>query len=342
MIVIQAKMTDLKTIVIEEAPKPEPGPREVLIKVAVAGICGSDLHAFEGKHPFVKPPIVLGHEFSGMIVELGDEVEGEYYQVGQRVTVEPSITCGQCYNCRNGRYNICDKLQVIGSQISGGYATYVKVPAANVLPLGDDLTFEDGAMIEPLAVAVHAGHLGKVMPGDHIAIIGAGTIGLLLAQVAKAKGAKVAISDIVDSRLELAAQLGVDACINPTQANIEEELKKFAPNGADIIFECVGSSFTLRQSIEIARKGSRVVIVGVAEGDVSLPVHYIQDRELEILGDLMYTRKDFDEALKLVRTGQVNLNPLITKSFPLVEANEAFEYVLANPKNTLKVFLVVS
>lgn len=337
----QARLANLHEFVLEEVPVPMPGPDEVLIKVEVAGICGSDLHAYEGKHPFVKSPIVLGHEFSGTIRQLGECVSTERFHTGQRVTVEPSITCGECYNCRNGRYNICDNLRVIGSQISGGYATFVKVPAANVIPLDDHLTFEDGAMIEPLAVGVHAVRLGKVEAGHRVLIIGAGTIGLLLAQAARALGAQVAVADIVDSRLDIARTLGVDACINSRVSPISEELKLFAPDGVDIIFECVGIAFTLRQSIEIARKGSRIVIVGVAEGEVSLPVHYIQDRELEILGDLMYTRKDYEETLDLLRSGRVHLDPLKTKSFQLEEVNDAFQYVLANPADTLKVFLSV-
>lgn len=327
---------------LKQAEEPQPDPDGIVIKVEIAGICGSDLHAFEGKHPFVKPPIVMGHEFSGEIHLIGSQVTDSSLQVGQRVIVEPSITCGQCYNCRTGRYNICDHLKVIGCQITGGYATYVKVPAANVIPLDDTLTYEDGAMIEPLAVAVHAVELGKVKAGDHIVVIGAGTIGLLVAQAAKAKGAKVAISDLQDSRLAIARQLGIDMQINSGKASIIDELKEFAPDGADIIFECVGKAFTLRQSVEIARKGSRIVIVGVVEGDVSLPVHYIQDRELELLGDLMYTRKDFLQALELVQNKEVHLDPLKTKTYMLKDINEAFRYVLDNPADTLKVFLKIS
>ncbi|WP_010268351.1 zinc-dependent alcohol dehydrogenase [Paenibacillus senegalensis] len=327
---------------LEQLEEPQPDSDGIVIKVEIAGICGSDLHAFEGKHPFVKPPIVMGHEFSGIIHQIGREVADSSLQVGQRVIVEPSITCGQCYNCRTGRYNICDHLKVIGCQIKGGYATYVKVPAANVIPLDDSLTYEDGAMIEPLAVAVHAVELGKVKAGDHIVIIGAGTIGLLVAQAAKAKGAKVAISDLQDSRLAIARQLGIDVQINSGKASIIDGLKMFAPDGADIIFECVGKAFTLRQSVEIARKGSRIVIVGVVEGDVSLPVHYIQDRELELLGDLMYTRKDFQQALELVQNKEVLLDPLKTKTYMLKDINEAFRYVLDNPADTLKVFLKIS
>lgn len=339
---LQANLIQTGEFLIEEVNIPKVEPNQVLIEVKIAGICGSDLHTFLGKHPFVKPPIVLGHEFSGTIKKLGSNLERSQFSIGQRVTIEPSITCGKCYNCSIGRYNICEVLQVIGSQINGGYAHYVAVPASNLISLSNDLSFEDGAMMEPLAVAVHASNIGKIEINDSVLIIGAGTIGLLLAQVAKAKGAKVVVSDIIDSRLELARKLGVDDCINSNKVDLQQELLNFYPNGADIIFECVGVPFTLQQSIEIARKGSRIVIVGVPEGSCSIPVHFIQDRELEVLGDLMYTRSDFETGIELVKSQKVILDDLKTKTFTLERINEAFKYVIDNPANTLKVFLEVS
>lgn len=335
---LQAKLLAHEQFVLEEVKVPEPGKNQVLLKVEVVGICGSDLHAYHGKHPFVFPPIVLGHEFSGIIVKLGEGTAGSF-EVGQRVAVEPSIVCGQCYNCRHGRYNICNELSVIGCLTDGAYTEYIAVDKDKVILLDDELSFEDGAMLEPLSVGVHGVDQGQVKAGQRVLVIGAGTIGLLLAQAAKAAGAEGAIADVIDYRLDLAAELGIPYPINSKTDSLEQKLKEFAPEGVDVIFECVGTAATIRQAIEIARKGTRIVVLGVVESEVLLPVALIQDRELELVGDLMFTRKDFEKSQQLIKSGQVNVKRLQTKTFPLSEVTEAFEFILNNKDSAMKVFL---
>ncbi|TDF98846.1 zinc-dependent alcohol dehydrogenase [Paenibacillus piri] len=335
---LQAKFTGNETFVLEDAAIPEPGDNQVLLKVELCGICGSDMHTYHGKHPFVFPPLVMGHEFSGVIVKLG-KATGSKYQVGQRVAVEPSIVCGTCYNCRKGRYNICDELSVVGCLTDGAYTEYIAVSAEKIIVLNDKLSFEDGAMLEPLSVGVHALDQGRVKQGDKILVIGAGTIGLLLAQAAKAAGAEVAIADVIPFRLELAKELGIPCTVNSKTEALKERLKQFAPDGVDVIFECVGSSHTIRQAIEIARKGIRIVILGVVDNEVLLPVSLIQDRELELVGDLMFIRKDFEKSQELIVSGQVNVKRLQTKTFPLRQVKEAFEFIIHNKESALKVFL---
>jgi len=324
---------------LEDVQVPTPGPDEVLLKVELAGICGSDMHAFHGKHPFVKPPIVLGHEFSGVIVQLGSRVDKDRHPLGQRVAVEPSIHCGTCYNCKIGRYNICDELDVVGCLSDGAYAEYIAIRSDKLVPLDESLSFEDGAMLEPLSVGVHALEQGRVRPGDRVLVLGAGTIGLLLAQAAEAVGAKAAVADMIDYRLNVARELGITRPINLVKERLEQALAEFAPDGADVIFECVGSAETIRQSIAVARKGIRIVILGVVDEDVLLPVSLIQDRELELVGDLMFTRKDFLTAQELIKSGKVNVRPLQTKIFPLAEVRDAFEYMMNHKQEALKVFL---
>jgi L-iditol 2-dehydrogenase len=324
---------------LEDVQVPTPGPDEVLLKVELAGICGSDMHAFHGKHPFVKPPIVLGHEFSGVIVQLGSRVDKDRHPLGQRVAVEPSIHCGTCYNCKIGRYNICDELNVVGCLSDGAYAEYIAIRSDKLVPLDESLSFEDGAMLEPLSVGVHALEQGRVRPGDRVLVLGAGTIGLLLAQAAEAVGAKAAVADMIDYRLNVARELGITRPINLVKERLEQALAEFAPDGADVIFECVGSAETIRQSIAVARKGIRIVILGVVDEDVLLPVSLIQDRELELVGDLMFTRKDFLTAQELIKSGKVNVRPLQTKIFPLAEVRDAFEYMMNHKQEALKVFL---
>jgi L-iditol 2-dehydrogenase len=335
---LQAKLVTEGEFTLEEVEVPEINKDQVLIKVEKCGICGSDMHTYHGKHPFVKPPLVLGHEFAGTISKIGSEV-GNQFKLGQRVAVEPSIVCGECRNCRDGRYNICDHLSVIGCLTDGAFTEYIAISGEKVVPIEDTMSFEDGAMLEPLSVGIHGVERGNIKAGNKVLVIGAGTIGLLLAQAAKAYGAEVAIMDLIDYRLELAKDLGVDKSINSKTQNLEEELNKFAPEGVDVIFECVGNPHTIRKAIEIARKGIRIVVLGVVDEEVLIPISIIQDRELELVGDLMFTRKDYEKAKDLITTKKINLKPLQTKTFPLTEVKTAFEYIINNKDTAIKVFL---
>lgn len=339
---LQVSLIAPETFRVEDVPVPGPGPGQALIRVRTIGICGSDLHSYEGRHPFVTYPIVPGHEFSGDVAALG-EGSGERIglAIGQRVTVEPSVVCGECYNCRTGRYNICDDLKVMGFQTVGSFAEFILVPAEKVVPLADGVGYEDGAMLEPLAVGIHAVDRAALQPGGRLVIIGGGTIGLMALMAAKAAGLSVLVSDLVDFRLEVANNLGADRVVNAGRTDLAAAIKAFSSDGADAILECVGTAYTVRKSIELARKGSRIVIVGVVGGDVPLPLSLVQDRELELVGDLMYRRPDFERAHRLILDGKANLTLLRSGSFPLAEAQEAFHYVLSNRERALKVFLNV-
>jgi L-iditol 2-dehydrogenase len=309
---------------LREAPRPKPGPDEVLIAVARVGICGSDLHAYHGRHPFIQLPVVPGHEFAGSVAEVGANVRD--FAPGQRVTVEPSLVCGVCANCRQGRYNICERLQVIGCQTAGALAEYLAVPAAKALPLPDSITWDQAALLEPLAVAVHAVRMARFQPGSDVLILGGGTIGLMTLQAARAMGAgRVVITDLIERRLALALQSGAARAVNPAKTDLAQALEEiFGPQRADVIFECVGVAATAREAVRVARKGTRIVLAGVFEEEVPLSLGLIQDRELELIGTLMYAGDDFATAIRLVESGQVKVEPLITHRFPLSRAAEAF------------------
>ncbi|OIQ10377.1 Sorbitol dehydrogenase [Moorella thermoacetica] len=322
----------------EEVPIPSVEDDQLLINVKVCGICGSDIHAFYGKHPFIKCPIVLGHEFSGVVSAVGTKVKNKW-QIGERVIVEPSLICGHCYNCRHGRYNICDELKVIGCQSDGAFAEYIAVPEEKVIPLNDKLSFEEGAMVEPLAVGVHAVNKAQLKAGQVAVIIGAGTIGLMVTQAAKAIGARVIVSDINETKLELAKQLGADNIINSQNAPLSRELKKLIPERADVIFECVGAPATIREAITVAWKGSKIIIVGVVKDEVPIPVGLIQDRELELVGDLMYMKNDFIQSQNMVIEGKVKLEPMINKIFNLKEVGKAFAFIETNREHVTKILL---
>lgn len=338
----QANLVEPRRVVIQEVPTPVPGSGEVRIAVAACGICGSDVHAFLGEHPFITAPIVIGHEFSGVVDAVGPDVVG--LSLGLRVTVEPGLTCGECEPCRSGRYNICENLAVLGCQSTGAMAEHVVVPAKNVVPLLEGMSFEQGAMVEPAAVAVHALRRASLSRVDRLLIIGAGPIGLLTLQVAAAWwNPTVVVTDIVDARLHLAAQLGATYTVNTSRESLSDFCRDiFGKSSAmDLVMECVGSQVTLAQAIESVKKGGRVVIVGVPATDPCIKMSWVQDRELELLGTLMYTRPDFEEAMRLIANGTVRTETLISKRFPLAETSRALEDLLRNRETTVKTLITV-
>jgi L-iditol 2-dehydrogenase len=335
-IVLQAP----KDIRVVDVPWPVPQPDELLVAVARVGICGSDLHAYHGKHPFIDLPVVPGHEFAGKVVAVGAEVND--FVPGQRVTVEPSLVCGVCYNCTQGRYNICERLRVIGCQTTGAMAEYLTVPAAKALVLPDDVSWDQAALVEPLAVAVHAVRVAKIDAGGKVLVLGAGTIGLMTLQAAKAMGAgPVLVTDLRGDRLELARELGADAAVDPRDTDLGIAVDAaFGAQGADVILECVGVAATVRDAIGVARKGTRIVLAGVFEQEVPVNLGFVQDRELELVGTLMYVQDDFALALELLRRGAVAAEPLISHRFSLERAAEAFA-VADSREGSMKVLIEV-
>ena len=259
----QVRLVEPQKIILEEVAKPQLDENQVLIKVKRIGICGSDIHAYYDKHPYISCPIVQGHEFSGEIAETGKSVDSFF--PGEKVTVMPQLVCGQCYPCTHGRYHICNDLKVLGCQTDGAAREYIPVDHQLVIKLPEGLSYDDGAMVEPLAVGVHAvKRLGDVSRMN-LMVIGAGPIGNLTAQAAKGLGArKLLITDISDFRLEIAGQCGIDFTVDVSQNLLEAKLDEaFGPNRADAILECVGVQEAIADAIDLARKGTDIVVVGV-------------------------------------------------------------------------------
>lgn len=338
---IQVILTEPTSIEIREVNKPAAKEEEVLLEIKRIGICGSDIHAYYGKHPYINCPIVQGHEFSGKIIELGQGVSD--FKIGDRVTVMPQLTCGHCYQCQQGDYHICDNLKVIGCQANGAAQEYLAVPQKLVIKLPDSIDYDFGAMVEPLAVGVHAVRRLSGTKDSKVLVLGAGTIGNLTAQAAKALGAeKVMIADISDVRLEIARKCGIDPVVNNTKQDLSKELKdKFGEVKADAIIECVGSGQTINQAIALARKGSEVIVVGVFGEKPVVDVGLIQDRELKIIGSLMYKKADYETAIDLIERKKVELEPLISRHFSLREYAEAYRYIEKNREKTMKVLIDV-
>ena len=336
---LQAVMTAPGQIEFHQVAKPAPRPGEVLIHMRRIGVCGSDIHVFHGKHPYTSYPVVQGHEVSGVVAELGLGVTG--FQPGDLVTFTPQVTCGECYPCRHGMYHICDHLKVMGFQTGGAAQEFFPVPAEKVLKLPPGISADQAAMIEPVSVAVHAlGRAGNVS-GRQVLVLGAGTIGNLVGQVAKAKGArKVIITDISEYKLEKARLSGLDAAINPQKEDLGAAiLGEFGPDKADLILECVGAQETISQAVALARKGSTIVVVGVFGQKPQVDLGLVQDRELSLVGTLMYQRADYEKAIELVSQGKLHLDVLVTHHFPFERYLEAYQTIEAAQGNIMKVMI---
>ncbi|MDD3244495.1 MAG: alcohol dehydrogenase catalytic domain-containing protein [Eubacteriales bacterium] len=338
---LQQVMTAPGVIEFREIPTPEVKAGEVLVKIMRIGVCGSDIHVYHGKHPFTKYPVTQGHEVSGEIAALGEGVTG--LRVGQKVTIEPQVVCGKCYPCRHGKYNLCEELKVMGFQTTGTASTYFCVDQSKITPLPDEMTFDQGAMIEPLAVAVHAVKQAGDVKGLKIAVLGAGPIGNLVAQTAKGMGAaEVMITDVSDLRLELAKECGVDHCVNTRNTDFGEAMvAAFGPDKADVIYDCAGNNITMGQAIACARKGSTIILVAVFADMATVDLAVLNDHELDLKSTMMYRHEDYVDAIALVNDGKVQLNTLMSKHFAFADYLKAYQYIDAHRETTMKVLIDV-
>lgn len=338
---LQQVMTAPGKIEFHEVTVPQLGPKDVLVKIMRIGVCGSDIHVYHGKHPFTKYPITQGHEVSGKILELGSEVTG--LTVGQKVTIEPQVYCGRCYPCTHGKYNLCEELRVMGFQTTGAASEYFAVDAGKVTPLPQTMSYSEGAMIEPLAVTVHAVRRAGDVSGKKIAVLGAGPIGILLAQSAKALGAKqVLITDISAPRLELAKSCGADFVVNTKECDFGEALVDcFGTDKADVIYDCAGNDTSMGQAIQYARKGSVIILVAVYAGMANVDLAVLNDHELDLNTSMMYRHEDYIEAIRLVEEGKVRLEPLMSRHFSFKNYLAAYQYIDANRETTMKVIIDV-
>ena len=338
---LQQVMTEPGKIEFREIAKPEIEENQVLIKMMRIGVCGSDIHVYHGKHPYTSYPVVQGHEVSGEIVETGTKVDN--LSAGDKVTVLPQVVCGECYPCQNGRYNICEELKVRGFQTTGMASEYFAVDKDKVLKVADDLSFDQISLVEPLAVAVHALKKGENINNRDLLVLGAGPIGNLVAQAAKGMGAnEVMITEISEYRRKIAEKCGIDYCINPVEAEIEEELvNNFGTKKADKILECVGVNQTIDQAVEVARKGTDIIVVGVFGEKPEVDLGLVQDRELRLIGTLMYKKEDYEKAIELIEQDKIKLDPLITDHFNFRDYIKAYEYIEEQNDEVMKVIVNV-
>jgi L-iditol 2-dehydrogenase len=326
--VLQVQIPDVGEVRVVEVEPSTPAAEQALVRVEAIGICGSDLHTLHGEHPFVSYPVWPGHELVGVVESVGVAVDRSL--IGARVALEPSLPCGRCRTCREGRYNICENLRVLGFQAPGGMAETFVVNAERLHPLPDTLSVDGGALVEPMAVAVHAARLPGPLAALRVGVVGAGTIGLLTGVAAGAYGAaEVTVADPLEPRRDVAAALGLRAVPSLPAAS------------CDVVFECVGNESALRASVDAVTKGGTVVVAGVYGADPQVQAGLVQDRELRLQGSLMYVASDVRDAIRLLAAGRVDPQRVITHRFALAQAAEAFRLAGARGE-ALKVLLIPS
>jgi 6-hydroxycyclohex-1-ene-1-carbonyl-CoA dehydrogenase len=312
---------------IEEIPTPTPGEGQVLVKVAACGLCHTDLHYIDhGVPTFKKPPLVLGHEISGTISELGVGVDR--WKIGDRVLLPAVYGCGQCDMCRTGRENICTQMVMFGNNVDGGYAEFVLAPAKDVISLPEEIPLIEGAIIaDATTTPYHAVvNRGQVKPGDQVVVFGCGGIGLNIVQIAAAVGAQVIAVDIVDAKLEWASKLGAQVTLNPQNIErIDKEIRKLTGGGADVGFEAIGNPTTQAQTFASLRTGGRFVVVGYSAKPMTLDSGRVMYREMEIVGSLGCRAVDYPRVIELARQGKIKVKELVTSQIPLEEINAGFE-----------------
>lgn len=334
-----AYYNSLKNVTVKEVPIPKIKDDEVLVRVAACGICGTDVHIFHGMpgSAEAKPPVILGHEFSGVICEAGRKVTN--LVSGDRVAIDPNITCGICRYCKKGKIHLCENLTAVGVTSDGGFAEYCAVPYKQAYKIDDNLDLITAAMAEPVACCVHGIDLAEIMAGDIVLIIGAGTIGLIMLQLAKYSGAaKIIVSDIIQEKLEKAKRLGADIVINPNKMDIDEFLC-MTDGGADVTIECVGLPICASQAISMTAKGGNIVLFGVASPDA-----YIEIKPFEVFKKELTIRASFvnpftmERALKLLAGKRVIIDDAIGGEISLDELNEVLsrENPLSNGKIIVK------
>jgi len=329
-------------LIIGQAERPSPGKGEILLKVERCGVCGSDPTIYRGLHPYAKKPLVMGHEFSGIIEELGENVT--HLKKGMRVTVIPHVVCGKCKPCQTGTYNFCEELKCMGAEADGAHVNFVNVDAKMVLPIPETMTMDDAAMVEPACVAYHGAKRGEIKPEDVALVVGAGPIGIFAMQSCKVLGArKVIIADLDEWRLELAKKLGADGIINVAKETIEQGLERILGNAkdVDVFYDCVGEKGKVFDEIlKIARRGTRIVIIGVLQNEFNIPhlPDFVQ-HELRISGTTMYVPQDYKEMIDLMGKGKISTKGMITHYFSIEEITEVFDMIESRKEPYFKIML---
>jgi L-iditol 2-dehydrogenase len=336
-------LSEYSHLEMADLPLPAVGPDDVLVRVEACGICGSDVHGYDGSSGRRIPPIVMGHEAAGTVEAIGAEVRK--YAQGDRVTFDSTVYCGKCEYCARGQINLCDNRQVIGVSCGdyrrhGAFAEYVVVPERIMYPLPEAISFDEAAMLEAVSVALHAVRVSQAAGGETALVIGAGMIGLLTLQAARAAGcARVLIADVDATRLNLATQIGAEEILHSSGAELVAEVLRLTNGrGVDLAFEAVGRNETVAAAIDSTRKGGTVTLVGNIAPEVTLPLQKVVTRQLRLQGSCA-SCGEYPEAIELIANGKIQVKPLITAVASLEEGPRWFERLHAREPNLMKVIL---
>ena len=325
---------------VREEHLPEIGTEDVLVKVAACGVCGTDVHIFYGDKGSaeVNPPVVLGHEFSGVVEQVGKHVHG--LRKGDHVTVDPNIYCGKCHYCRIGKKQLCTSLYAIGVNRNGGFAEYCVAPETQCYLLDPSVPLEYGAMAEPLACCIHGIDRAGIHPGNTVCVVGGGAIGLMMVQLARLAGASaVILSEPVAMRREIGLQLGADLAVDPLTENPKAFVERhLGVPGVDVVIECVGNPAASRQSLELTKRGTTVLLFSVPKAgtSVDLSLEDVYQKELRIIGSLI-NPDTHGRAAALINSGRIILGPILTHRYPLNQVREAIFMQQSN--ESLKVLI---
>ena len=328
---------------IQDVPQPQVGPEDVLVAVNACGICGSDVHGMDGRSGRRLPPIIMGHEASGVISRVGERATG--WKEGDRVTFDSTVSCGKCRFCRSGRINLCDHRRVLGVSCAefrqdGAYAEYVAVPQNILYRLPDDLSFEHAATVEPVSVAVHSVQRAPIHLNDTAVVVGTGMIGLLVVQALRAAGCgRIIAVDVDPKRLELACRLGAGEGISAESTDVAAEvIERTGGRGADVAFEAVGIPATVAAAIASVRKGGSVGLVGNMTPEVALPLQAVVTRELTLYGSCA-SSGEYPACLEMIARGVIDVEAMISVVVPLAEAPAWFDRLYQGEDGLMKVIL---
>ena len=336
-------LSEYSKLEVADLPSPVAGPGDVLVRVAACGICGSDVHGYDGSSGRRIPPLVMGHEAAGVIAEVGEGVSR--FAVGDRVTFDSTVYCGSCDFCLAGEINLCDNRQVVGVSTpdfrrAGAFAEFVTVPERIVYKLPDELSFAEAAMLEAVSVALHAVVVSEVKGGETTLVIGAGMIGLLILQAARAAGCgRILVADVDASRLKLAEEAGADVTILASgEAMVQQVLQETTGRGVDLVLEAVGRDETVAAAVDAVRKGGTVTLVGNITPQVTLPLQKVVSRQIRLQGSCA-SSGEYPQAIELISNGKIRVTPLITAVAPLSDGAQWFERLHSREPNLMKIVL---
>jgi L-iditol 2-dehydrogenase len=337
----QAVLVDHNRMEVREVEDPAPGPGKVLVQVKESGICGSDLHTYKGQFPLLQPPLVMGHEFSGIVVDVGEGVEER--RVGERVAVFPIVQCGACSFCQGNKPALCPDLKFLGGALDGGHAEYVVASEEKAIAIPDEMSLEEAALIEPTAVALHASDLAVMKPGERVLIIGAGTIGILHAQVARwFKAGEIIVASRSEHKLAMARELGADSTINVGKEDPVEWLNRTCgPRSVRSVFDYAASQDSLDLAMQVVRPSGSIVEIGLALEDATISLYDVLRYEIRVMGSSCYSIMEFHRVIQAWKEGLLNLKPVVCGKYPLEKAPEAFQEAISGESKPVKLMFTM-